>query len=84
MESVATFLRHWARQKVEGGDPRFANVKFVVSDASEPGEGEHKCARARAGGGRAGGGGGGHKACAQTHNNSTQHHQPPNHHQSLD
>jgi 5'-3' exonuclease len=38
MEAVATWLRGWARRKAAGG----GGVRFIVSDASEPGEGEHK------------------------------------------
>ena len=41
MDKLALALRYWAAYKVNT-DPAWANVKIVVSDASVPGEGEHK------------------------------------------
>ncbi|KAF5827040.1 XRN 5'-3' exonuclease N-terminus-domain-containing protein [Dunaliella salina] len=44
MAAVADFLAKWFRAKV-ARDPRFANLVVMVSDASEPAEGEHKIMR---------------------------------------
>jgi hypothetical protein len=41
MLQLADWLKEWAAGKVTG-DARFKHVTFIVSDASEPGEGEHK------------------------------------------
>jgi 5'-3' exonuclease len=41
MLQLAAWLRQWAADKV-GSDARFAATTFIVSDAFEPGEGEHK------------------------------------------
>lgn len=41
MLQLADWLKAWAASKVTG-DTCFKHVAFVVSDASEPGEGEHK------------------------------------------
>lgn len=41
MLQLADWLKEWAASKVTG-DARFKHVTFILSDASEPGEGEHK------------------------------------------
>ena len=41
MLQLADWLREWAVSKVTS-DPRFRHTSFIISDASEPGEGEHK------------------------------------------
>ncbi|WIA40164.1 hypothetical protein OEZ86_013561 [Tetradesmus obliquus] len=41
MTEVAQWLRQWAADKA-ANDPRFKHTTFIISDASEPGEGEHK------------------------------------------
>jgi 5'-3' exoribonuclease 2 len=41
MDKLAQALRYWAAYKVNT-EPGWANLKIVISDASVPGEGEHK------------------------------------------
>jgi len=41
MLQLADWLRDWAADKVTS-DSRFKHCSFIISDASEPGEGEHK------------------------------------------
>lgn len=41
MLQLADWLKEWAAGKVTA-DARFRHVTFIISDASEPGEGEHK------------------------------------------
>jgi 5'-3' exoribonuclease 2 len=41
MLQLADWLRDWAADKV-ATDPRFKHTAIIISDASEPGEGEHK------------------------------------------
>ncbi|KAF6261699.1 XRN 5'-3' exonuclease N-terminus-domain-containing protein [Scenedesmus sp. NREL 46B-D3] len=41
MNELAQWLRDWAADKA-ASDPRFKHTAFIISDASEPGEGEHK------------------------------------------
>jgi 5'-3' exoribonuclease 2 len=41
MDKLALALRYWAAYKVNT-EPAWANLKIVISDASVPGEGEHK------------------------------------------
>ncbi|WIA19878.1 hypothetical protein OEZ85_005778 [Tetradesmus obliquus] len=41
MTELAQWLRQWAADKA-ANDPRFKHTTFIISDASEPGEGEHK------------------------------------------
>ena len=41
MLHLAAWLREWAADKVTK-DARFKHCTFIISDASEPGEGEHK------------------------------------------
>jgi 5'-3' exonuclease len=41
MVQLAAWLRQWAVERV-ASDPRFAGTTFIISDAFEPGEGEHK------------------------------------------
>jgi 5'-3' exonuclease len=41
MLQLADWLKEWAAGKVTS-DVRFKHVTFIISDAFEPGEGEHK------------------------------------------
>lgn len=41
MLQLADWLREWAADKV-ASDGRFKHCSFIISDAFEPGEGEHK------------------------------------------
>lgn len=41
MLQLADWLKEWAAGKVTS-DARFKHVTFIISDAFEPGEGEHK------------------------------------------
>lgn len=44
MLQLSAWLSEWAAGIV-GRDSRFRNTTFIISDASEPGEGEHKVGR---------------------------------------
>ena len=41
MDILAASLRYWCSQKLNT-DPAWANLKIIISDATVPGEGEHK------------------------------------------
>src|SRR3954453_585590 len=41
MDILAVSLRYWCSYKLNT-DPAWANIKVIISDATVPGEGEHK------------------------------------------
>ena len=41
MDLLATSLRYWVVQKMNS-DPSWKDIEVIISDASVPGEGEHK------------------------------------------